>query len=214
MKPVIQDSVDLFKDLPTFRPLLIVISGPSAVGKDAVIDAIKARDLDFAFVTTATSRDPRKYEKNGIDYFFYTRDEFERMIQEGRFAEYALVYGDYKGVPRDQIERAFKSHRDILLRVDVAGAATLRSKYPDAILIFLIPSSEDEWLARFKTRNTETDEDLEIRRKTVQHEIEQLCHFDYMVVNEDGKLDDTVDTILDIIKIEHLRVSRNDQFNQ
>lgn len=214
MKSIVKTSVDLFKDLPSAQPLLVVISGPSAVGKDAVINAIKARNLDFSFVTTATSREPRKYEKNGIDYFFYTRAEFERMIKEDRFAEYALVYGDYKGVPRDQIERALESRRDILLRVDVAGAATLRSKYPDAILIFLIPASEKEWLSRFKTRNTETAEDMEIRRKTVRHEMEQLADFDYLVVNADGNLDQTVNTILEIIKIEHLRVSRNDQFKQ
>ncbi|MBN2258443.1 MAG: guanylate kinase [Anaerolineaceae bacterium] len=197
---------DLFSGLRVYKPLLVVISGPSAVGKDAVIEAIKQRALDFTFVTTATSRKPRPYEKDGVDYFFYSRDQFEKMISEGRFAEYALVYGDYKGVPVDQIEQALCSHCDILLRVDVAGAATLRSKYPEAVLIFLVPGNEQEWLNRFKTRNTETAESLELRRKTARHELEQLNSFDYLVVNEDGKLDKTVDLILDIIRVEHYRV--------
>lgn len=197
---------DLFESLPNKKPLLIVISGPSAVGKDAVIEAIKKRNLGFVFVTTATSRKPRSYEKNGVDYFFYSREEFESMIREGKFAEYALVYGDYKGVPANQIEQALTSHQDVLLRVDVAGAATLRSKYSDAVLIFLIPANEQEWMNRFKMRNSETEEGLEIRRKTAGRELEQLRHFDYLLVNKEGKLEETVDLILDIIKIEHNRV--------
>jgi guanylate kinase len=197
---------DLFKSMQIHKPLLVVISGPSAVGKDAVIESIRKRKLGFTFITTATSRKPRDYEKHGVDYFFYTREEFEAMIREGQFAEYALVYGDYKGVPVDQIDEALCSQCDILVRVDVAGAATLKSKYPEAVLIFLIPSSEDDWLNRFKTRNTETPESLEIRRKTAGHELEQLPNFDYLVVNKEGQLDETVDLVLDIIKVEHLRV--------
>ncbi len=200
------EPIDLFKDLKKIKSLLIVISGPSAAGKDAVIEAIKEKDLGFAFITTATSRKPRDYEKDGVDYFFYSRDEFEAMIRGGKFAEYALVYGDYKGVPVDQIERALCSQCDVLLRVDVAGAATLRSKYPDAILIFLVPANEQEWMSRFKMRNTETSESLEIRRKTASHELEQLGSFDYLLVNKEGKLDETVDAVLAIIKVEHLRV--------
>jgi guanylate kinase len=197
---------DLFIDLKVHKPLLVVISGPSAVGKDAVIEAIKQRELSFTYVTTATSRKPRSYEKNGVDYFFYSREEFEKMVGEGKFAEYALVYGDYKGVPADQIERALRSQVDVLLRVDVAGAATLKSKYPEAVLVFLIPGNEQEWLNRFKMRNTETAESFDIRRKTASHELEQLTSFDYLVINEEGKLEKTVDLILDIIRIEHYRV--------
>ncbi len=200
------ESCDLFKDLRKNKSLLFVISGPSAAGKDAAIEAIKARNLGFAFVTTATSRKPREYEKNGVDYFFYTKEEFENMIKEGKFAEFALVYGDYKGVPLDQIERALGSQCDVLLRVDVAGAATLRSKYPDAVLVFLVPANEQEWMSRFKIRNTETPESLDIRRKTASHELGQLEKFDYLLVNKEGKLDETVDAILDIIKVEHNRV--------
>jgi guanylate kinase len=197
---------DIFIHLQKHKPLLIVISGPSAVGKDAVIETIRKRNLGFTFITTATSRKARDYEKNGVDYFFYTREEFEAMIRDEKFAEYALVYGDYKGVPADQIEKALCTQCDILLRVDVAGAATLRSKYPEAVLIFLIPSNEEEWLDRFKSRNTETPESLEIRRKTARHELEQLVSFDYLVVNKEGCLDETVDLVLDIIKVEHHRV--------
>jgi guanylate kinase len=197
---------DLFNNIPNYKPLLIVISGPSAVGKDAVIESIRKRNLGFTFIITATSRRPREYEKHGVDYFFYTREEFEAMIQEGKLAEYALVYGDYKGVPVDQIEKALCSQCDILVRVDVAGAATLKSKYPDAVLIFLIPANEEEWLNRFKTRNTETPDSLEIRRKTVRHEMEQLPYFDYLVVNKEDRLEETVDLVLDIIQVEHHRV--------
>jgi guanylate kinase len=206
MSSIASSPTDLFIRLQKQKPLLIVISGPSAVGKDAVIESIRKRNLGFTFVTTATSRKARDYEKNGVDYFFYTREEFEAMIRDGKFAEYALVYGDYKGVPADQIEKAFCSQCDILLRVDVAGAATLRSKYPEAVLIFLIPSDEEEWLDRFNSRNTETPESLEIRRKTALHELEQLGSFDYLVVNKENRLDETVDLVLDIINVEHHRV--------
>jgi len=199
-------SADLFKSISDHKPLLVVISGPSAVGKDAVIETIRKRDLGFTFIITATSRKPREYEKHGVDYFFYTREEFEGMIRDGKLAEYALVYGDYKGVPADQIEKALCSQRDILVRVDVAGAATLKSKYPEAVLIFLIPTDEVEWLNRFKARNTETPESLEIRRRTVKHELEQLPRFDYLVVNKEDRLDETVNLVLDIIKVEHHRV--------
>lgn len=197
---------DLFKSLQDHKSLLVVISGPSAAGKDAVIETIRKRNLGFTFITTATSRKPRDYEKHGVDYFFYTREEFEAMIREDKFAEYALVYGDYKGVPADQIEQALCTKCDILVRVDVAGAATLRSRFPEAVLIFLIPTNEEEWLDRFKMRNTETPESLEIRRKTVKHELEQLPNFDYLVVNKKGQLEETVDLVLDIIKVEHHRV--------
>lgn len=206
MSSIAPSPTDIYKRLQIYKPLLIVISGPSAVGKDAVIETIRKRSLGFTFVTTATSRKARDYEKNGVDYFFYTREEFEAMIHDGKFAEYALVYGDYKGVPVDQIKKALCSQCDILLRVDVAGAATLRSKYPEAVLIFLVPSNEEEWLDRFKSRNTETPESLEIRRKTARHELEQLGNFDYLVVNKEGRLDETVDLVLDIIKVEHHRV--------
>lgn len=193
-------------DLYHPQPLMVVISGPSGVGKDAVVKALKARNLTFHFVVTMTSRAPRQGEVEGVDYFFNTRENFEQLIAEDEFLEYALVYEDYKGIPRSQIRQALSSGTDVILRVDVQGADTLRRLCPEAVLIYLIPSNEAEWLERLRTRKTETAESLAIRIQTARSELEHLAKFDYVVVNAHDRLDEAVDTIIAIIDAEHHRV--------
>ena len=141
-----------------------------------------------------------------MDYFFTTRENFEEMIRQDEFIEYALVYQDYKGVPKPQIREALASGKDVLLRVDVQGAATLKKLCPEALLIFLIPDNQEEWLERLCNRMTETAESLAVRVHTARAELEELSKFDYVVVNADDKLDDAVDTIMNIINAEHHRV--------
>jgi len=186
-------------------PLLIVISGPSGVGKDAVLRRMKERGLPFHFVVTATTRARRPNEVEGQDYIFVSRQDFDAMVERGEMLEHALVYRDYKGIPRPQVAQALASGRDALLRVDVQGAATIRALAPEALLIFLLAASEEELERRLRTRRTESPEDLALRLQTARREIERLDLFDYAVVNRDFALDGTVDTILAIIHAEHHR---------
>ncbi len=196
-------SFDLFHP----QPLLVVISGPSGVGKDAVLKSLQKRDLLLHFVVTMTDRPRRDGEVDGVDYLFVTREKFEALIQQEEFIEYAVVYNDYKGIPKSQIRDALRSRRDVILRVDVQGAKTLRAICPDALLIFLIPTDEKEWFDRLRNRKTETPESLALRLKTAREELKHLSEFDYVVVNAQDRLEDTVDTIVAIINAEHHRVS-------
>ena len=191
---------------PSPQPLLIVISGPSGVGKDSVIQRMKERNLPFHFVVTATTRPPRPGEKHGVDYFFISRAEFAAMIEQGELLEYAIVYDDYKGVPKEQVRQALASGKDVLMRVDVQGAATIRRICPDALLIFLTTQSEDEMVSRLQARQSESPEQLKLRIATARQELKRMDEFDYVVVNRQGQLDETVDTILAIIRAEHHRV--------
>jgi len=193
-------------DLLHPHPLLIVISGPSGVGKDSVLQALKARNLPMHFVVTATTRSPRPEEKHGVDYFFVSLEEFERMIAEDELIEHAIVYNQYKGIPKAQIREAFASGKDVVLRVDVQGAARLQSLYPNALMIFLLPSNEQEWIDRLRRRNTETPENLVLRVETARKEIESLPRFDYMVINAEDRLEQAADTIVAIIQAEHHKV--------
>jgi guanylate kinase len=193
-------------DLIHPQPLLVVISGPSGVGKDAVLKSLQQRGLPLHFVVTMTSRPPRVGEVDGVDYFFVTREAFEGLIQQNEFIEYAVVYDDYKGIPKSQIRQALDSNQDVILRVDVQGAQTLRRLCPDALLIFLIPTDEKEWFDRLRNRKTETAESLNLRLKTARQELEHLPDFDYVVVNTQDRLEETVDTIAAIIQAEHHRV--------
>lgn len=194
------------------RPLLIVISGTSGVGKDAVIKALKQRNLPLHFVVTATSRPPREDEVTGKDYFFYSWQEFNERIQKNEFIEHAIVYGELKGIPRSQIEEALQSGKDVVAKVDVQGAGTLRRLYPQAVVIFLIPRNVEEWLGRLKGRNTDRGKKLNLRIKEAINEVAQMDLFDYIVVNADGEIEKAVDDIIDIINAEHHRVEHRKSF--
>lgn len=186
-------------------PLLIVISGPSGVGKDAVLGRMKERSLPFHFVVTATTRARRPQEVDGRDYHFVSPDEFQRMIETGELIEHAKVYNDFKGIPRAQVAEALRSGRDVAMRVDVQGAATVRALAPDALLIFLLTASEAELERRLRARRTESPEDLALRLETARQELERMDEFDYAVVNRDFALEATVDAIVGIIQAEHHR---------
>lgn len=193
-------------DLLHPQPLLVVISGPSGIGKDSVLKEMKRRKLPLHFVVTATSREPRPEEVHGKDYFFFSREEFEERIRKGEFIEHARVYNDLKGIPRWQIEDALKSGKDVLLRLDVQGAETIRKLYPEALLIFLIPRSYDEWYERLVKRNTESPQDLQTRIEISLKEVEKIGIFDYLVINAENLLCQAVDDIVAIIRAEHLAV--------
>jgi guanylate kinase len=197
----------MFDDLlkRSLQPLLIVISGPSGVGKDSVIEEMKKRGLPFHFVVTATTRPKRSDEIDGEDYFFMSQEQFNGMIERGELLEHALVYNDYKGVPREQVRQALASGKDVVMRLDVQGAETVRSLCPDAILIFLSTRDEEELIQRLRSRRTETPESLKLRIEMARRELERVDNFDYYVINAEGLLDKAVDDILAILRSEHLR---------
>jgi guanylate kinase len=188
------------------EPLLIVLSGPSGVGKDTVLQRMKERELPFHFVVTATTREMRPNEVNGRDYFFVSNDEFARMIEADELIEYAVVYNDYKGIPKQQVRDALASGQDVVLRIDVQGAATIRKIAPEAVLIFLTTESEAAMVRRLEARQTETHEGLKLRIATARQELKKVEAFDYLVVNSESQLDKAVDTIQAIISAEHHRV--------
>ena len=191
---------------PQCTPLLIVISGPSGVGKDSVVQRLRERQIPFHFVVTATSRAPRPDEVHGKDYFFVPEAEFEAMIAAEELLEYAVVYGQYKGIPKQQVREALASNKDVMMRLDVQGAATVRNLVPDAVLIFLSAASEQELMLRLQSRHTESPEQLRRRMAIAKEEMLRMAEFDYVVINRDACLDDTVDHILAIIAAEHDRV--------
>ncbi len=188
------------------EPMLIVLSGPSGVGKDTVIQRMKERNLPFHFVVTATTRRPRPNEVHGVDYYFLSHDEFAEMIEKGELLEYAIVYNDYKGIPKQQVREALASGKDVVMRIDVQGAATIRALCPQAVLIFLTVKDEEELVWRLKDRKTETPEGLKLRIATARKELHRIDEFDYVVVNPELHLEETVDTILSIIHAEHHNV--------
>lgn len=191
------------------HPLLVVISGPSGVGKDTIArQLIRERPDSFYFVVTATTRPPRPGETHGHDYFFVSSDEFAQMIDEGELLEYAVVYNDYKGIPRQQIRDALASGKDVIMRVDVQGAATIRRLIPNALSIFLTSESESELMERLRRRKSETAEGLNLRIATARQEMKRIGEFDYCVTNAGGKQEKAVSQILSIIEAAHCRVQQ------
>ena len=188
------------------QPLLIVISGPSGAGKDTVMQRMKERGLPFHFVVTATTRPRRSNEVHGRDYWFVSKEEFARMIDEDELIEHAIVYGDYKGIPKNQVREALASGKDVIMRLDVQGAESVRRLAPESLLIFITPDSEEELVHRLETRKTETADSLAIRIATARKELRRVGAFDYVIVNRDFQLDETVDSIRAIIDAEHHRV--------
>lgn len=187
-------------------PLVVVLSGPSGVGKDEVLIALKNRGVPFHFVVTATTRPQRRGETDGVDYHFVSVAAFAEMIETGDLLEHALVYGDYKGIPKQQVREALSGGKDVLLRIDVQGAQTVKRLIDGALFIFLIAETTDELERRLRERKTEPPDRLKMRIATAREEMKRVCEFDYVVVNRRDRLDDTVDTVLAIIAAEKHRV--------
>jgi len=191
---------------PSVHPLLIVISGPSGVGKDATINVMKKAGLSFHLVVTATTRSKRRGEKNGVDYHFLSEDEFRRMIKRNQFLEWAEVYGNYYGVPKREIEKALEQGHDVIVKVDVQGATTIKRILPDAVFIFLMPPSTEELANRLKQRHGSLSAGLDLRLSKSQEEIESLPLFDYIVLSHKGNLELTASQINAIITAEKCRL--------
>ena len=199
---------DTVYDCPNY-PLLLILSGPSGVGKDTVARMlIEQRPDSFYFVVTATTRPPRDNERHGIDYIFVTFDEFAHMIEENELLEHAVVYNDYKGIPKQQIRDALASGRDVILRVDVQGAATVRRLVPNAISVFLTTRTEGGMVRRLQQRKQDTAEGMALRTATARQEMKRVEEFDYCVVNPENQPEIAVEQVLSIIDAAHCRVDQ------
>ena len=184
------------------RGRLFVISGPSGVGKDSVIDGLKKLGRPYHFTVTATTRAMRPGETDGIDYLFLSRADFRRMIENDGLLEWAEVYGNLYGVPKSQVNDALNRGKDVIMRIDVQGAATVRKLHPDAVLIFLEPPNMESLEERLRSRNTESESEFEIKLTTAFREMDEARWFDHRVVNRDGHLNDAITAIDQIIRSE------------
>jgi guanylate kinase len=187
--------------------LVIVISGPSGVGKDAILNRMKQRKYPFKFIVTVTTRPKRIAEKDQVDYHFISENEFQDLLKKNGFLEWAQVYGNWYGVPRSPVEQALIQGKDSIIKVDVQGAATIKKILPEALFIFVAPPSFQELSDRLTKRSTESDADLMVRLKKAEEEMEQIRNFDYVVVNRGNELDKAIEQIVAIISAEKCRVS-------
>ena len=188
------------------RPLLVVLSGPSGVGKDAALTALKLLDRPWQFVVTATTRPQRPGEQNGVDYIFLETGAFLKMKERDELLECAQVYGNWYGVPRNQVRQGLQDGKDVILKVDVQGAETVRKLAPEALFIFMVPGTFDELGNRLAQRMTEKPSEIELRLSIAWTELGRVTEYDYRVVNHDGQLDQAIAEIDAIITAEKCRV--------
>tara|TARA_B100001179_G_C18388992_1_gene316621 strand:- start:51 stop:671 length:621 start_codon:yes stop_codon:yes gene_type:complete len=187
-------------------PLLIVLSGPSGVGKDAALNALKLMDRPWHFVVTATTRPQRPGEQDGIDYIFLETAAFLEMKEQDELLECAQVYGNWYGVPRSQVSQGLKEGKDVILKVDVQGADTVRKLATEALFIFMVPGSFDELRDRLTQRMTERPSEIDLRLSIAWSELGRVAEYDYRVVNRDDQLEQVIAEIDAIITAEKCRV--------
>ena len=187
------------------NPLLLVISGPSGVGKDVLLSRLRASGAPYFFTITATTRDRRDGERDGVEYHFLSKRRFEAMIATGELLEWATVYGNYYGVPKAQVVDALNRGEDVIIKIDVQGAATIREIAPDALFIFLAAPSEAELERRLRGRKSESDSALALRMEQARHELREAKKFDYVVVHQTDRTDEAVREIEGIIERERGR---------
>jgi len=187
--------------------LFFVLSGSSGAGKDAVLNRMRELGYPFHYVVTVTTRPRRAAEKDGIDYYFTSESRFQEMVRQGELLEWAQVYGNYYGVPKQQVRQALEEGKDAIVRVDVQGAATIRNAVPQAVLIFLTTASVEDYEERLRQRKTESDTELKLRIDSIGEETKRLPIFDYIVMNRQGQLDTAVSDIASIITAEKRRTT-------
>jgi guanylate kinase len=191
--------------------MLIIISGPSGVGKDTIIDALRRRERETGregerhYVVTCTTRKPRNGEVDGVDYNFLDREEFLRMRAERGFLEANEVHGNWYGSPRAQVRDALVAGRDVILKIDVQGARVVKEQVSEALLIFVVPPTLETLFDRLRARATETAEQLEVRQAAAAVEIARQNDYDHVVTNETGQVERTAEEIDRIIAAEHRR---------
>jgi guanylate kinase len=179
------------------RGLLIVISGPSGVGKDTLIRRLLELDPNLVYSVSGTTRAPRPGERPGENYTFLSKEQFERLIDKGAFLEHATYNGHLYGTFHERVEDEREKGRDVVLKIDVQGAEQVRRLIPDAIFIFVVAPSERELERRQKERGSESAQDMAARRRIGEKEVEHAAHYDHVVTNDD--VDRAVDEILDLV---------------
>lgn len=188
------------------KGLLFVLSGPSGVGKGTVCKALRKRDTQLSLSVSATTRLPRPGETHGVEYFFKTREEFERMIKAGELLEWAEYVGNYYGTPLEYVRKTLDEGIDVLLEIEVQGAMKVKKNFPEGIFIFLAPPSLSELRKRITGRGTETEETIAGRMTVAQEEIEMMKHYDYVIENDEVEL--ACNRIEAVVMAEHCRRSR------
>jgi guanylate kinase len=184
--------------------MLVIVSGPSGVGKDTVIQSLglTPTDPERSFITTCTTRPRREYEVDGVHYHFLSADEFEQKRDRGGFLEANLVHGHWYGTPRDEVRAALAAGRDAILKIDVQGAAVVKQKVPEALLVFLVPPSLEDLFSRLQSRATESADELDIRQRNAALELARQDDYDHGVPNETGQVGKTAARIDEIISAE------------
>lgn len=188
---------------------LVIISGPSGVGKDTIIAALQGRprDPDYHYVVTCTTRAPRPGEVRDVSYHFLTMDEFAELRDAGELLECAEVHGNWYGTPRREVADALAEGHDVILKIDVQGASAVKQRAPDALLVFLVPPSMEELFQRLRSRATETADELELRQRNAAIELARAGDYDRVVINETDQQERTVAEIEAIITQEKRRAA-------
>jgi len=193
--------------LQTPQNLLLVVSGSSGVGKDTVIDRLQQLHCPFTYVVPAPPRQRRPSEGVGVHYHFFSQEQFREMVAQGRMLEWANVYGNLYGVPRFAVAEALRTGRDVVVKVDVQGAATIRREVPGALLLYLRPPSMQELERRLRLRKSESAEEIAVRLGKAAQEYRQLPLFDYVLTSHAGRIDEVVAQIMAIVTAEKARVN-------
>lgn len=186
--------------------LLFVLSAPSGTGKDTVISAARAQGMNLFVVPSVTTRQPRPGESEGNPYNFISKEAFEELVGKDELLEFANVHGNWYGQPRRPIRANLSAGRDVLLKIDVKGAATVRKKVPGAIFIFLVPASLEELTTRLANRNTETAAERKRRLEDARNELAERDWYDYVITNRQGHVAEAAEKLRAIITAEHSRV--------
>ncbi|WLR47007.1 guanylate kinase [Halobacillus litoralis] len=188
------------------KGILFILSGPSGVGKGTVRKALFEQSTDLRYSISMTTRDPREGEVDGVDYFFKSRDEFEKLISEGQLIEHAEYVGNYYGTPRQYVEKTLNEGKDVFLEIEVQGALKVRENFPEGVFVFLIPPSLEELKDRIVNRGTETEDKVKNRLKAAKEEIDMMDAYDYVVVND--QIDNAVTKVKSIVASEHCKRER------
>lgn len=194
------------------RGILVVVSGFSGVGKGTLMRCLTERYGYYSLSISATTRAPREGEEDGREYFFKTPEEFEQLIKEDRLIEYACFCGNYYGTPRDYVEDQMEQGRDVILEIELQGALKVKEKYPEALLLFVMPPNVETLVSRLRNRGTEEEAVIQSRLKRAVEEAAEVWKYDYMIINDD--LDESVEAVHHLIDGQHNKISRNLDFIQ
>ena len=190
----------------------MVISGPAGSGKGTVIKRLLEKTGGFEYSVSATTRSPRPGEVDGVNYFFLSREEFEKRIENDDMLEYANYCQNYYGTPKKEAFAVLESGKNLILEIEVKGAKQIKEKFPDAVTVLVVPPSYRVLEARLRGRGTETDEVIVERLNTSRQELENFNKYDYVIVNEEGQIEKAVDSIIEVSRVEQLKTSRNEGF--